>query len=101
MESLNARIHSWPVLLGKALRTFGETRNLTTTLFAWNSNLNYRNVDRRGRKSHAQRSGVELEPPPALHSEFQAGPSNDSSVEPQRPPDCMAKPALSRQEKTP
>jgi len=99
MDSLNARIHSWPVLFGKAFRTFWETRNLATTLFAWNSNLNYRNVDRRGRKPHSQRSGVELEPPPAPRCNFQAGPSNDSSAEPQRPPDCLAKPALSCQEK--
>ncbi|HNT74459.1 MAG TPA: radical SAM protein [Anaerolineae bacterium] len=37
-------MYSWPVLLRKALRTLWETRNPAAAMFAWNSNLNYRNV---------------------------------------------------------
>jgi radical SAM superfamily enzyme YgiQ (UPF0313 family) len=44
MGEFNQRMHSWPVLLRKAWGTFWRTRNLTATMFAWNSNLNYRNV---------------------------------------------------------
>jgi len=46
MEQLNRQMYSWPVLFRKALSTFFHTRNLTATMFAWNSNLNYRNVKR-------------------------------------------------------
>ncbi len=37
-------MYSWPVLLRKALRTLWETRNPAAAMFAWSSNLNYRNV---------------------------------------------------------
>jgi radical SAM superfamily enzyme YgiQ (UPF0313 family) len=40
----NERMFAWPVLMCKAARTLWETRNLTATMFAWNSNINYRNV---------------------------------------------------------
>jgi radical SAM superfamily enzyme YgiQ (UPF0313 family) len=43
---LNRRMYAWPVLLRKALITFWQTRNKIATMFAWNSNLNYRNVGR-------------------------------------------------------
>jgi radical SAM superfamily enzyme YgiQ (UPF0313 family) len=44
MKKLNRRMYSRPVLLRKALFTFWQTRNKTATMFAWNSNMNYRNV---------------------------------------------------------
>jgi radical SAM superfamily enzyme YgiQ (UPF0313 family) len=43
-ENLNRRIYAWPVLLRKALGTLWQTRDMTATMFAWNSNINYRNV---------------------------------------------------------
>jgi radical SAM superfamily enzyme YgiQ (UPF0313 family) len=46
MGDLNRQTHSWPVLLRKVWATFWRTRNLTATMFSWNSNLNYRNVGR-------------------------------------------------------
>ena len=44
MRESNRRMYSWPVLARKAMRTFRDTRNLTATMFAWQSNINYRNV---------------------------------------------------------
>jgi hypothetical protein len=38
------RMFAWPVLAGKVLRTLRETRNPVVTMFAWQSNINYRNV---------------------------------------------------------
>jgi len=44
MQTANARMYSWPVLMGKALRTYLSTRNSMATMFAWGSNQNYRQV---------------------------------------------------------
>lgn len=44
MAESGQRMYGWPVLLRKALRTLWETRNPMATMFAWNSNINYRNV---------------------------------------------------------
>jgi radical SAM superfamily enzyme YgiQ (UPF0313 family) len=44
MRQHNQRMYAWPVLFRKALSTFWQTRDLTATMFAWNSNRNYRNV---------------------------------------------------------
>lgn len=44
MEKLNHQMYAWPVLLRKALLTFLQTRKMIATMFAWNSNINYRNV---------------------------------------------------------
>jgi radical SAM superfamily enzyme YgiQ (UPF0313 family) len=38
------RMYSWPALLRKVFRTGMQTRDLMTTMFAWQSNVNYRNV---------------------------------------------------------
>jgi radical SAM superfamily enzyme YgiQ (UPF0313 family) len=46
MTKLNRQMYAWPVLLWKALFTLLQTRNMTATMFAWNSNINYRNVGR-------------------------------------------------------
>jgi radical SAM superfamily enzyme YgiQ (UPF0313 family) len=46
MRRCSQRMHSRRVLLRKALRTLRETRSLSATLFAWRSNINYRNVSR-------------------------------------------------------
>jgi radical SAM superfamily enzyme YgiQ (UPF0313 family) len=46
INRLNPQVYSWPVLLRKALFTYLQTRDLTATMFAWNSNINYRNVGR-------------------------------------------------------
>ncbi len=37
------RMYSWPVLARKAVRTLLATRNPIAAMFAWNSNVNYRN----------------------------------------------------------
>jgi len=44
MAESGQRMYGWPVLLRKALRTLWETRNPMAAMFAWNSNINYRNV---------------------------------------------------------
>lgn len=44
MRECNNRMYAWPVLIRKAMHTFCETRNPTATMFAWQSNINYRNV---------------------------------------------------------
>jgi radical SAM superfamily enzyme YgiQ (UPF0313 family) len=44
MRRCGRRIYSRRVLLRKALRTFRETKSWSATMFAWNSNINYRNV---------------------------------------------------------
>ena len=44
MRQCRRRLYSRRVLLGKALRTFRETRSWSATMFAWNSNINYSNV---------------------------------------------------------
>jgi len=46
MQTANARMYSWPVLMAKALRTYLSTRNHMATMFAWGSNQNYRQVAR-------------------------------------------------------
>jgi radical SAM superfamily enzyme YgiQ (UPF0313 family) len=53
MEACNRRMYAWPVLFGKALRTLWETRNPVATMFAWNSNINYRNVGEGLRRARA------------------------------------------------
>ena len=40
----NRRLYSWPVMLKKACRTLMTTRNPMATMFAFQSNINYRNV---------------------------------------------------------
>ena len=44
MEESGRRMYAWPVLARKALRTLRETRSPIAAMFAWQSNLNYRNV---------------------------------------------------------
>jgi radical SAM superfamily enzyme YgiQ (UPF0313 family) len=44
MDRFSRRMYSRRVLVGKALRTFRQTRSWPATMFAWNSNINYRNV---------------------------------------------------------
>jgi len=46
MKKLDRRMYSLPVLFCKRLITFWQTRNKIATMFAWNSNINYRNVGR-------------------------------------------------------
>jgi radical SAM superfamily enzyme YgiQ (UPF0313 family) len=46
MQKLDRRMYSLPILFRKALITFWQTRNMMATMFAWNSNINYRNVGR-------------------------------------------------------
>jgi hypothetical protein len=40
----NLRLYSWPVMLKKACRTLMTTRNPIAAMFAFQSNVNYRNV---------------------------------------------------------
>jgi radical SAM superfamily enzyme YgiQ (UPF0313 family) len=54
MQALNARLYGWPALLAKAARTLWATRSLITTLFAWQSNINYRNVALAGNGRESQ-----------------------------------------------
>jgi radical SAM superfamily enzyme YgiQ (UPF0313 family) len=44
MHMCNQRAYSRPVLLRKALRALWQTRDPVATMFAWRSNVNYRNV---------------------------------------------------------
>ncbi len=44
MDDSNRRMYAWPVLAGKAIRTLWETQNPIAAMFAWQSNINYRNV---------------------------------------------------------
>ncbi len=44
MGESNRRMYGWPMLARKALRTLYETRNPMAAMFAWGSNINYRNV---------------------------------------------------------
>jgi radical SAM superfamily enzyme YgiQ (UPF0313 family) len=48
MEEFSRRMYAWPVLTRKALRTLWETRNPLAAMFAWQSNVNYRNVSSSG-----------------------------------------------------
>lgn len=57
MDSLNKRLYAWPVLIRKAMGTFWQTRNKLTTMFAWNSNINYRNVNEGLRKARKPEGG--------------------------------------------
>jgi radical SAM superfamily enzyme YgiQ (UPF0313 family) len=58
MKMCSRRMYARPTLVRKALRTFRQTRNMTATMFAWNSNINYRNV------STARQSRNQNELPP-------------------------------------
>ena len=44
MGESSRRMYAWPVLVRKAMRTLWETRNPMAAMFAWQSNVNYRNV---------------------------------------------------------
>jgi hypothetical protein len=44
MDESSRRMFAWPVLAGKALRTLWQTRNPAAAMFAWQSNINYRNI---------------------------------------------------------
>jgi radical SAM superfamily enzyme YgiQ (UPF0313 family) len=44
MGKSGRRMYAWPVLVRKAMRTLCETRNPMAAMFAWQSNINYRNV---------------------------------------------------------
>jgi radical SAM superfamily enzyme YgiQ (UPF0313 family) len=44
VHECNRRMYARPVLMRKAMRTCLETRNWMATMFAWQSNINYRNV---------------------------------------------------------
>jgi radical SAM superfamily enzyme YgiQ (UPF0313 family) len=46
LTDANRRMYAWPVLLWKTARTLWETRNPMAAMFAWQSNVNYRNVAR-------------------------------------------------------
>jgi radical SAM superfamily enzyme YgiQ (UPF0313 family) len=44
MGESSRRMYAWPVLARKAVRTLRGTRNPLAAMFAWQSNVNYRNV---------------------------------------------------------
>lgn len=44
INGIQQRMYAWPIIINKAISTFFRTRRLITTLFALNSNINYRNV---------------------------------------------------------
>ena len=46
MDDINLRMYSWPSLFFKAFHSFWDTKKMISTMFAWNSNINYRNVGR-------------------------------------------------------
>ncbi|MBN1810244.1 MAG: B12-binding domain-containing radical SAM protein [Anaerolineae bacterium] len=47
MGESGRRMYAWPVLVRKVVRTLWETRNPMAAMFAWQSNVNYRNVSAR------------------------------------------------------
>jgi radical SAM superfamily enzyme YgiQ (UPF0313 family) len=46
METIDNKIYSWPTILKKAIGTLSHTKNFMAMMFAFNSNINYRNVGR-------------------------------------------------------
>ena len=48
MGESSRRMYAWPVLARKVARTLWETRNPMAAMFAWQSNVNYRNVSSAG-----------------------------------------------------
>lgn len=44
MRESNRRMYAWHVLARKAMRTWWGTHDCMATMFAWQSNINYRNV---------------------------------------------------------
>jgi len=44
------RMYTWPVLVRKALQTFLRTRDPIATMFAWQANIDYRNVAQAARR---------------------------------------------------
>lgn len=46
MQTANARMYAWPVLVRKAFRTYLSTHQGMAAMFAWSSNQNYRQVSR-------------------------------------------------------
>ena len=46
MDSIGRQIHSWSTILKKAIRTLFRTKDFTATMFAFSSNVNYRNVSK-------------------------------------------------------
>ena len=51
MRDCTRRMYARPVLVRKAMRTFHKTRDSMATMFAWQSNINYRNVALAGSSS--------------------------------------------------
>jgi len=51
MDDINLRMYSWSTLFFKAIQCFWSTKDMITTMFAWNSNINYRNVGQGVRKN--------------------------------------------------
>ena len=44
MRKCTRRMYAWPVLVWKAMQTWRRTHDSMATMFAWQSNINYRNV---------------------------------------------------------
>ena len=53
-DHLSKRMYGWGVLVRKALGTLWRTRDMTATMFAWNSNINYRRVGKGIRELRAE-----------------------------------------------
>ena len=51
MNKIDGQIHSWSTIIKKAFRTFTHTKTFSATMFAFGSNINYRNVGRSLRNS--------------------------------------------------
>jgi radical SAM superfamily enzyme YgiQ (UPF0313 family) len=54
MELLNKSVYAWPVLMRKAARTLWRTRQVSSMMFAWNSNIKYRGLNEARRKLQAR-----------------------------------------------
>jgi hypothetical protein len=44
MDDINHHMYAWSTLCFKAIQSFWNTKDMITTMFDWNSNINYRNV---------------------------------------------------------
>ena len=64
MDVLNDHMYAWPILIRKAMRTLWQTGDIISTIiFAWSSNINYRDIIKRQRKGKALKCGAKESKP--------------------------------------
>jgi radical SAM superfamily enzyme YgiQ (UPF0313 family) len=58
MERLNRSVYAWPVLIKKAMHTLWRTRQVSTLMFALNSNIKYRGLNIEQGKVKARKATI-------------------------------------------